>query len=158
MNKIHKLFLITVFLLGCNVKAEHQPFQYDSLTEIESNHKNQPFLLIVWSLECPPCRGELELVSQIKKQYPKLNLAFISTDNINQASELNELFSSLNLPMNELWAFNQSSPQRLRYGIDKNWYGEMPRSYFYNSNHERVAVSGKLSKALIIKWIGENFN
>jgi hypothetical protein len=53
------------------------------------------------------------------------------------------------------WIFSDAFPQRLRLEIDPHSYGELPRTYFYSSDHSHHAVSGKLSTEQVERWICE---
>jgi hypothetical protein len=44
----------------------------------------------------------------------------------------------------ENWIFGTVDAQKLRYEIDPSWYGELPRTYFYNATGNRTAKSGAL--------------
>ena len=43
--------------------------------------------------------------------------------------------------------------ERIRYGVDPEWYGELPRTYFYNNEGNREAHSGILTKKLLSQWL-----
>ena len=42
---------------------------------------------------------------------------------------------------------------KLRYGIDPSWFGELPRSYFYDAAHNRLPHSGALNEDHIEAWL-----
>ena len=45
--------------------------------------------------------------------------------------------------------FTDPNIERLRYTIDPDWFGALPRSYFYDERGNRKGVSGLLSKEKI---------
>ena len=47
------------------------------------------------------------------------------------------------------------SPEKLRYVIDQDWYGELPRSYYYDADHQRSSHSGTLSQQQLSAWLGK---
>ncbi|MDO8343138.1 MAG: hypothetical protein Q7T48_08070, partial [Cellvibrio sp.] len=53
----------------------------------------------------------------------------------------------------ESWVFADSFVERLRYEVDMQWYGELPRTYFYDAQGHALALSGKLDYAQIERWI-----
>ncbi|MDQ3267968.1 MAG: hypothetical protein M3P47_04480 [Pseudomonadota bacterium] len=53
----------------------------------------------------------------------------------------------------ESWIFADSFVERLRYEVDTQWYGELPRTYFYDAQGYFSALSGKLVYAKIEQWI-----
>jgi thiol-disulfide isomerase/thioredoxin len=140
----------------CQAQAsqpESQRFEAGSLAEILATHQGQPFLLVLWSIDCPPCIQELELLAQMQDENPKLNLVLISTDNPEAEKEVGTVLKKRGLKEVESWIFSGANAQQLRYEIDPAWYGEIPRSYFYDPEHERVAVSGALERDQIRAWL-----
>ncbi len=132
--------------------AEFRPFTGESLKEITNAHAGRPFLLVLWSVDCPPCLKELE---QIGRLYPRLkpdSLVIISTDGADNADEAHQALMRNGLAAAENWRFAGNFPERLRFYIDPDWYGELPRTYFYAANHARTGKSGALSRALIRQW------
>ncbi|RLA17894.1 MAG: TlpA family protein disulfide reductase, partial [Gammaproteobacteria bacterium] len=53
----------------------------------------------------------------------------------------------------ESWAFADPNVARLRYEIDPRWYGTLPRSYFFDSAHQRSATTGTLEKEQVEDWL-----
>jgi len=45
-------------------------------------------------------------------------------------------------------------PDKLRFYIDPGWYGELPRSYFYDAAQQRSGHSGALTRAQLQDWLG----
>jgi thiol-disulfide isomerase/thioredoxin len=131
-----------------------KPFYHDSLKKVEASYFGEAFLLSVWSQECGPCMKELAILAGLKDEYPKLNLVLISTDSIDNTGDNDTLLAELGHSNTvDSWIYASDQPERLRYSIDKNWFGEMPRSYFYDDQGARRAVSGLLSEATLRSWI-----
>ena len=151
---------ICIFFIGIIVAtsgtAVQRAFNQDSIQIIETSYTNKPFLFVVWSIECEPCRDELKLLGQLRQQHKNFNLVLLSTDNIIQQAALNAVLTQYKLDNIESWAFAHSNTQQLRYAIDSAWFGELPRSYFYNTKHVRTAVSGKLRVQSILNWMKSN--
>lgn len=153
------LFVTGFMLVYCStvsaVTAESAPklFEPDSLKKIEKLHNGHPFLLVMWSLDCPPCREELDLLSEMTKQHPDFRLVLVSTDTAESSEQLAAVLESHQLNKAEFWVFSEAGAERLRYQIDQDWYGEIPRSYFYDQNHQRTALSGALKKEQIEDWL-----
>lgn len=145
--------IILIFLPFCSAHAKQQPFELNSLQSIERHFEGQPFLLMLWSMECAPCHAELNLISKIKQQYPALKLVLVSSDDISQQQQMNSILKSHSLDSIQSWAFSKYSAEQLRYSIDPDWYGELPRNYFYNSQHIRKGFSGKLAESFVISWL-----
>ena len=45
----------------------------------------------------------------------------------------------------EHWGFAEDNSPALRYAIDSRWYGELPRIYFFDRQHNKTGISGVLS-------------
>lgn len=136
--------------------GQPKPFLFDSLQEIENTYNGKPFLLSIWSLSCAPCVSELHMLSDIKKEHPELNLVLLSSDSPELASEAQQFLTRFELETMSSWIYGTNEPEKLRYAIDPRWYGEMPRSYFYDRNGKRLAVSGVVPEEKLRSWIASN--
>jgi hypothetical protein len=52
----------------------------------------------------------------------------------------------------EQYQYAEVDEDRLRYNIDPAWYGELPRTYFYDATHQVTPLSGKISNSFLDKW------
>ncbi len=155
LDKIKVTFFIVTmgyFIQPSSVKAEIKAFDSQSLQLIESSYLDRPFLLIVWSIDCLPCRQELKMIREVKSKYPALNLSIIATESLQQQDELESILTEHDLLEQDNWSFKHSNSVRLRFKLDPDWYGELPRAYFYDASHKRYPVSGALAKSQIVKW------
>lgn len=131
-------------------------FVSGSLSTILAAHEREAFLMALWSLDCPPCREELALLGKMHRENPGLRLVLISTDDGSQAETAQEVLHERGLNNVESWIFGEPNAQRLRYEIDAAWYGELPRSYFYGTDHDRVSISGALKPQQLEAWLALN--
>lgn len=132
--------------------AAMTPFDEGSFVQIEQANKGKPMLVAIWSLDCPPCMKELELLGRLKEKYPGFNLVLISTDGIEATEEAEALLNAFGLPLGDSWIFASEQIERLRFSIDPQWYGELPRSYLYDKG-ERAGHSGLIDQALLQGWL-----
>lgn len=148
------LFLLFALVSSAALSAEPtklQAFKHDSLNDISQNHVGKPFLLLLWSIDCPACYQELELIRHWSAENPHINIVFVSTDSIGQQDEVKQVIEEYQLSHLKHWVFAQQPHARLRSIIDPNWYGELPRSYLYNQQHKRYTHSGILSASSLKK-------
>ena len=131
-------------------------FTFDSFSEIKSEFEGKEFLLGLWSVDCPPCLVELDMMGKILDLNPALPFVLISTDSIDTKEDAIEFLSDFNLENRESWMFADSFVERLRYSIDPNWYGELPRSYFFDRTHEMNSHSGIMSTELLENWFAQD--
>jgi hypothetical protein len=133
--------------------AQPSAFGLNDLRAIEERHHGRPFLAVLWSLDCAPCRSELELLGELRRTHPELDLVLISTDPGSTEAATLEILSSHGLAAVESWAFADANAERLRFSIDPEWFGELPRAYFYDGNGSRRGVSGALSQETVVDWL-----
>ena len=150
------LLMAVIFVLNSTMAMATEPFksfQQDSLSEITNEFENQPFILLLWSIDCPPCLKELANIQRLEQQSAPLDIVYVSTDGIEHSADIAKTLKEFQLEERNHWVFDGVMPERLRYVIDPNWYGELPRSYFYNRSHKRTAHSGILSSDDLQHWI-----
>lgn len=161
MKLIYRLLLSASIIICFNLftatsaLAQHKPFTLQSLKSIESLYSGKPFLLVLWSTDCPPCRVELALLGELKHDFKNFNLVIVATDGFEHSAQLDKILAEYSLEKTSNWAFKQANSPALKMNIDPDWYGEMPRSYFYNSKHQRIGLSGQLSREGILAWLNQ---
>ncbi|MGH8471931.1 MAG: TlpA family protein disulfide reductase, partial [Gammaproteobacteria bacterium] len=116
------------------------------MTQILAARQGKPLVLVLWSIDCSACVSELGVLARSVQEHPGMDLVFVATDDTARAEEAQRVLSRHGLGDRESWIFADTNRQRLRYEIDPRWYGELPRSYFYDHNHRRVPLSGKLQQ------------
>lgn len=129
-----------------------RPLQSGSFADLVAARLNRPFLLVLWSITCGPCRDEFALLREMRARYPGLPLVLISTDDLSDEAMAAKALQDFAMAEEENWIFADDA-QKLRYEIDPGWYGELPRAYFYDSRHRRAGVSGSLAPERIESWI-----
>lgn len=133
--------------------TEFQPFTSQSRAAIEEAHRGKPMILTFWSVDCAYCEDDLKLLGDMVKQHPEIALVTVCTDDPATAANARKVLGKIDLPAHKQWQFAESDIERLRYNIDKKWYGELPRTYFYNAQHQVKAVSGKPEQAWLDAWL-----
>jgi len=148
--------LLLCFAAGAVQASEGpQPFRADSLERITEPRSGEPFLLVLWSLDCPPCHRELSHLGQLGHRLDQEALVLISTDGPEHHAQVSDTLAKHGLEAFESWAFADGFAERLRYQVDPQWYGELPRAYFYDAGHRREGVSGALSLERLERWTDE---
>jgi len=148
------IYLMMFFANGYAVQ-QAQSFKLDSYQQILQQNKKQAFLMVLWSVECAPCMKELKILGEFHQKYPQHKLVLVSTDGKKQSDEISQLVTQYGLQTVDQWIFDDSF-QYLRHSIDPNWYGELPRSYFYTQEHMRQATSGQLHAEQLIQFFSGN--
>ena len=154
MRLILRLCLVFSLLLSQQVcAAPLKPFMASSRVEIEKAHQGQPMMMVFWSLDCTYCLDELNTLGEFVKQHPKIKLVLVSADGLSTTQEVVKALKQVKLPVGyEAWQFSEPDEERLRYSIDKAWYGELPRTYYYDNAHQVKAVSGSSDLIWLKSW------
>lgn len=130
-----------------------QPFSTGTFTTLKEEFSDKPFVVSLWSVDCLPCRVELEMLGELKKENPDFPLILISTDTFDKHEEATYILEEYGLDQIDSWMFADAFIERLRFSIDPNWYGELPRSYFYNAEHAFTAHSGILTRETLLSML-----
>ncbi len=120
-------------------------FQKGSYQKILNDYKDRPLILILWSVTCSACLAEMELIHEIHQQRPKLNIVMLSVDGPEFYQEMVQIIKKEKLAEIEQWGFSEDNSPALRYVIDSRWYGELPRTYFFDRQHNKSGISGALN-------------
>jgi thiol-disulfide isomerase/thioredoxin len=148
--RLKKLFsYILLFLLASlNTPAQAEPsaFTSGSYQQILASNANQPFMLVVWSINCSSCLKDMELLSRIHKSRPELKMIMLAADELTATEQIQPILEKHQLSDIENWVYADENTQKLQFEIDPKWYGELPRTYFFDKTHQRTGVSGVLSK------------
>lgn len=151
---IRKILVMTVFaVLGTQAFADNiQGFGTGTFAELKAGFSDKPFVVSLWSVDCLPCRVELEMLGELKKADPSFPLLLISTDSIENREEAVYILEEYELDGIESWMFADAFIERLRFSIDPAWHGELPRSYFYADDHSFTAHSGILTREKLMEF------
>lgn len=129
-----------------------RPFTADSFNEIRDDYEGRGFMVGLWSMYCAPCLAELKLMGEVLAENPDLPFVLVSTDPIEEREHAHELLSEYGLAQQESWMFAESFAERLRYSIDPQWYGELPRSYFFSKSGDMQRHSGTITLEQLHTW------
>ena len=89
----------------------------------------------------------------MKKEFSEFNLILINTDGLDEQDLAEKTLLEFSLDDSDNWIFAESNIEKLRHHIDDRWAGELPRSYFYNNDQQRIVVSGLLSQEILEAWL-----
>ncbi len=151
---LKKLFIPLIFsaiFLATSHAAHAQPsalnaFTFGSYQQLLTKYTGQPFILVIWSITCPSCVKDMALLSTLHKSWPNLKMVTLATDAITESEPVQAILTKHQLSDLENWIFSEDNTKKLNYEIDPSWYGELPRTYFFDSSHNRQGVSGVLSQ------------
>lgn len=155
---LRRCLLLVLLVLSGQVAAVDrlQPFVSGSMAKILAQHQGQALIVAFWSVGCTHCPVELKALGALKRRYPALRLVLVAADTPEDAPEIERLASRYGLGKVEQWVFADPVPERLRAEIDRRWWGELPRTHFYDAEHRVEAVSGVVPPARLQGWVKAN--
>ena len=145
-----RFFTVLLFALLANLAHADaptlKPFNTGSYQQIVNEQAGKPFMLAIWSITCPSCIKDMAVLNELHKAHPDLKIIMLSTDDISETASAQEILVKNQLTDIEHWIYAEENTQKLQYEIDPKWYGELPRTYFFDKAGQRDGVSGALSK------------
>ena len=148
-KKFFSVFFLLFALLNNFAEANQsdlKPFDAGSYQKILENNANKPFLFIIWSITCSSCLKEMPLIGAINQKNPQLKIIMLAADDISEVDQIQAILKKNSLSDVESWSYASENTQKLQFEIDPKWYGELPRTYFFDKKHQRDGMSGVLSE------------
>lgn len=157
-HRLRGLLLVAMltFMSVAGAAESVRPFTLGSLAQVLDARAGKPFILVFWSLDCQYCPTELKILGELKRSHPALDVVLIATDSVSDIPQLISRAESYGVNKVEQWVFAEDMPERLRFEIDRRWYGEVPRTYFYDQKHQREARTGLINKKFFEDWLARN--
>ncbi len=168
MNPLWKGLLLLAIASAPVQAAGPQLFKPDSLAAIQQKYAGRPFILSMWSADgCSHCITELTMLGKVAAELnahgkaaqgaanppEKLPLVLVATDTPGFSGPIRQTLKRLGLARMDSWVFDDGIPERLRHVIDPSWYGELPRTYLYDAQHQRITVVGVMSEHKLKAWL-----
>ena len=156
MRHLLLLLLLTFSTTSNSVENVHS-FIPGSMEKILSAREGKPFILVFWNLDCQYCPTELKMLSKLKLKYAdRLDVILVATDTLDDAPQLISRAKNYGIHPAEQWVFANSVSERLRFEVDKRWYGEVPRTHFYDPAHKRIVKTGLVDQKFVENWLDRN--
>ncbi len=129
-------------------------FNPQTFAQIKQQYYGQKWLLILWSVECPPCMKELALVKTLQQEQEDLAVVIINVDTGEEHEvQRQEIIAHFQLTQVTQLYFRDGFKAHSRYLIDPQWFGELPRSYFIDEAGVFHGKSGLVDKIILSKWL-----
>ena len=141
-----------MFFSHLSFAYDFMPFDMNTRKVIEKRYIDQPLIISFWSIDCPYCIDDLKKLGKALSKNTNVQLITVCVDGKESAKKAERILSQANLPKHEKYQYAEVDEDRLRYNIDPAWYGELPRTYFYDAAHQVTPLSGKISNSFLDKW------
>jgi len=154
LNKLRCAVLVC-FLFSTNVAfAKSTAFDKAQLASIKAQNMGQQWLMLLWSVDCPACFKELATIQKLQRQHNNLAVVIVNTDANDEINvERKAIIEKFELNNLTNFYFVDGKGDQSRFLIDPNWYGELPRSYFVESNGKFHGKSGLVNQFILTKWL-----
>jgi hypothetical protein len=142
---------------AANATAPLQEFTPDSFTQLIRSQEGQAFVLVVWSLDCEFCQASLTTLAHMRRRHPQLRIVTLATEQLadpKAARMIRLKLAKLGLTQ-QAWVFGSAPPEQLRYAIDPQWRGEMPRSYWFDGHGGVRPQSGVIVEAVVAQFLAQ---
>ncbi|KGK00390.1 TlpA family protein disulfide reductase [Thalassotalea sp. ND16A] len=144
--------LINTVLLAKET-AKETAFDAIEFEQIKQQHMGRRWLMLLWSVDCPPCFKELKMINNLSQQVKDLAIVIVNTDEQVAAGERQQIIDDYQLQRFQHFYFEDGKNDHNRFVIDPTWYGELPRSYFVDANGKFHGKSGLINEAILSKWL-----
>ena len=152
--KLKTLLLLLVFS-NFSFAYEFMPFEINTRNVIEKKYLNQPLIISFWSIDCPYCIDDLKKLGKALSKNKNVKLITVCVDGKESAKKAEGILNLAHLPEHERYQYAEVDEDKLRYSIDPTWYGELPRTYFYDTAHQVTPLSGKISNSFLDAWLNK---
>jgi thiol-disulfide isomerase/thioredoxin len=149
-------FAVLSWFLFCSSAsfAESIAFNKAQLSTVKTQNMGKQWLMLLWSVDCPPCFKELAIIQKLQRQHDDLSVVIINTDaNDEINTERKEIIEKFELNNFTNFHFVDGKGDQSRFFIDPNWYGELPRSYFVESDGKFHGKSGLVNQSILKQWL-----
>jgi len=161
---VKTLLLTSALLMGAffmSGLAQSEPLSKDSVEfnkvrfeQVKQDKLAQKWLVLLWSVDCPPCMKELALVQKLQQKQKNLAVVMINTDTEESSEqERDDIIKHFNLVNLKSFHFTQGQEAQQRYQVDPQWFGELPRSYFIDEQGKFHGKSGLIAEELLTQWL-----
>jgi len=150
-----KILLFLLFFSNFSFAYEFMPFEINTRNVIEKKYLNQPLIISFWSIDCPYCIDDLKKLGKALSKNKNVKLITVCVDGKESAKKAERILNLAHLPEHERYQYAEVDEDKLRYSIDSTWYGELPRTYFYDTTHQVTPLSGKISNSFLDAWLNK---
>ncbi len=154
IRKTNCILLVVCLFFASNINANSIEFSKEQWVKVKKQNMGKQWLILLWSIDCPACFKELAIIQTLQKQHNDLAVVIINTDANDEINEERiEIIEKFELGHFNNFHFADGKGDQSRFFIDPTWYGELPRSYFIESNGKFHGKSGLVKESLLTQWL-----
>ena len=131
-------------------------FGEGSWQDLRAAHKGHPLIVHFWSVACAPCLAELPQWGRFLAGNPGAPLVLVNWESRPQAADrIRATLAEAGLDAAEQWALADGFEQKIRFAIDRDWMGELPRTQLIGRDGSVTTLSGAMDFSKLTAWLGE---
>ena len=144
--------LLFAALLAATPATAMEPFARGTYATLREHAAGRPMVVHFWSLTCAPCMVELPHWAALARRAPGLRVVLVNTDPPEQAVAVERAAKRAGLAGIPQYGFADRFAARLRYEVDPDWQGELPRTDLIARDGSTRALLGTLDMAMLERW------
>jgi thiol-disulfide isomerase/thioredoxin len=149
------VFLLA-FLLSApasEVTPRLKPFGRGTWHEILHSHAGRATIVHFWGVTCGPCKVELPLLGEFMRDHSAIDVVTISADLVPDLPDATRsMLEKSGLASAENWIFSDGFVERLRFEIDPNWRGDIPRTMLISREGTITTIEGSAEVTELERW------
>ncbi|HEY8336997.1 MAG TPA: TlpA disulfide reductase family protein [Tardiphaga sp.] len=147
------LMLLMLTAQAAGIPEQLKPFERGSWQQILRAHAGRPTLVHFWGVTCGPCKVELPLLGAFMRDHPATDVVTVSADLVpNLPDATRAMLQNAGLSSAENWIFSDGFVERLRFEIDPDWQGDIPRTLLIARDGQITTMEGTAEMADVEKW------
>src|SRR3954468_24062160 len=132
---------------------ELMPFGRGSWQKLLHAHIGHPTIVHFWGVTCGPCKVELPLLGEFMRDHSAIDVVTISADLVPDLPDATRsMLEKSGLASAENWIFSDGFVERLRFEIDPNWRGDIPRTMLISRDGAISVIEGSAETSDLVKW------
>ena len=148
-----RALLLALLLAGPAQAAELAPFGRGSFAALKAEAAGAPLVVHFWALSCAPCLAELPGWARLARANPGMRLVLVNTDPPEAEPQVKRMLDRMGVGRLRNLAFADRFAARLRFEVDPNWQGELPRTDLVAADGSTRGVLGMLPRPELEAWL-----
>jgi thiol-disulfide isomerase/thioredoxin len=130
-----------------------KPFGRGSWQEVLRSHAGRATLVHFWGVTCGPCKVELPLLGEFMRDHSAIDVVTISADLVPDLPDATRsMLEKSGLASAENWIFSDGFVERLRFEIDPDWQGDIPRTMLISKEGKITTIEGSANMTELERW------
>ncbi len=149
-----KRLLLALLLLAAPAgAAELEPFNRGSFAALKAEAAGAPLVVHFWALSCAPCLAELPGWARLARANPGMRLVLVNTDPPEAEPQVKRMLERMGVARLRNLMFADRFAARLRFEVDPQWQGELPRTDLVARNGTTRGVLGMFHRPELEAWL-----